>query len=176
MPMAIFIFIRDCLLSEKMTFDKLLKYLLIIIMAGMTIYITLTNPVYLGEFFDQTLLKVTALFNGGLSSNPVIASGATRNFANNIAMQAFWESPLLGVGVGTTRGYGICAGLLANFGILGIVALVAFLNSIVGFSIKNRKILLIVLLIYFSIVLTVWYVYMLAFIPIYLIFSENATD
>lgn len=89
-------------------------------------------------------------------------------------MNAFRQSPILGVGIGTTRGYGILSGLLANFGVLGVAALLYFVHKVVSFCLKGKWILFIILMVYISIILSVWYVYMPALIPVYLAFSKQA--
>jgi hypothetical protein len=83
--------------------------------------------------------------------------------------------PLLGVGVGTTRGYGIIIGVLVTFGICGIAAYLNFWNSALKFTLKDRLPLLLIVLAYSSSVLSVWYVYYFAFIPVFAVFSRNVS-
>lgn len=137
-------------------------------------YLIVANPIYFAEYLNSTIMKVGALLNGGTyTNNAVLASGATRNYANGIAMNAFLQSPFLGVGIGGTRGYGVFSGLLATFGLLGIGAFVGYLNSIIGMTIRKKIALALLLFVYLSVAFSVWYVYMLAFIPLYLVFQDS---
>ena len=128
------------------------------------------------ELIDQSTAKLLAAFYGGSTGSSIsatFASGAIRNYGNSVALQAFQKSPILGVGIGTTRGYGIWTGLLATFGISGIAAFLYFIDKVVDFKLKGKITLFIIICVYFSIVLSVWYAYMPALIPIYLVFSKH---
>lgn len=173
-PLAIVVFLRECMMHKQKSYIKLLEwsFTAIVIFAG--VYIVISNPIFFTEFLDSTLLKIGALIQeGSFTNNAVLASGATRNYANNIAWEAFLRSLVLGVGLGSTRGYGIWIAFAANFGILGMVVFVAYVNCIFRFGLKNKIIIAAIVIMYLSIVLSVWYIYMLAFIPLYLCLQKD---
>lgn len=174
LPFALIVFLRECMYKRQKGLIKFLEWgfvLLVIIFGG---YIVATHPIYISEYLDSTILKIGALLQGGqYTNNAVLASGATRNYANNLAIEAFLKSPLFGVGVGGTRAYGIWAAFAATFGIVGMVAYVFFLNNIFHFGAKGKIGLIVILAGYLSIVLSVWYLYILAFIPVYLSLQKD---
>lgn len=175
-PFAAIVFAREIIRSGKKT-SRNLRFFEMMILLGVlvgAILLVLSNPTVFLEMMDQTIAKMNAAFRGMSSSNRVYKSGAVRNYGNSFAMNAFRQSPILGVGIGTTRGYGILSGLLANFGVLGVAALLYFVHKVVSFCLKGKWILFIILMVYISIILSVWYVYMPALIPVYLAFSKQA--
>ena len=173
-PLALFIFIKECIRKNSNTKLKIIETFFTIFIVSVSLYLVLFNSKYFTESIDQTLVKFNAFVKGGnYYSDNISASGATRNYANNIALNAFFKSPIFGVGIGGTRGYGVIVGLLATFGIAGILAFYNFLNSVFRLTLKKNVILFIILLIYLSSVLSVWYSYYIAFIPIYVLFSKD---
>lgn len=174
LPLALVVFLRECIKRHQKGLIRLLEWSFAVLILAFGIYIIVTNPLYFAEYLDSTILKIGALLQGGqYTNNAVLASGATRNYANGLAIEAFLSSPLFGVGVGGTRGYGIWAAFAATFGIVGMVAFVVYINNVFQFSLKGKVLLSIILAAYFSIILSVWYLYMLAFIPIYLCLQKE---
>lgn len=174
LPIALILFVRECMKHKQKNYIKLLEWTFVVVIIIAGVYIVISNPIFFTEFLDSTLLKIGALIQGGTyTDNAVLASGATRNYANNIAWKAFLDSPLLGVGLGGTRGYGIWIAFAANFGILGMLAFIMYLNSIFHFSLKNKVIMFALVVMYFSIILSVWYIYMIAFVPVYLCMQKD---
>ncbi len=134
----------------------------------------LTNAEALNRVYSSLALKLSAFIYGSApTSNTVINSGAIRNYANRIALQAFLNKPLLGVGIGTTRAYGIWAGMLPCFGILGVIAYFAFCNSIFRFSFKNKISLAISIIVLFYVILSVNFLYSMAMVPFLMLLSRN---
>lgn len=168
-PLALVVLIRELINKKQKSYIKLVEWGFVIIVGIIAIYLVATNPLLFSDFLDSTLIKIGALIQGGkYTNNAVLASGATRNYANNLAWEAFLKSPFFGVGLGSTRGYGIWIAFAANFGILGLITFVLYLNRIFSFSLRYKILIVTLVFMYLSIVLSVWYVYMLAFIPLYL--------
>lgn len=173
-PFAIIVFFKEVIKQKKKTIVNLFEQIFIVVVVFTGVYLIVANPIYFAEYLNSTIMKVGALLNGGTyTNNAVLASGATRNYANGIAINAFLQSPLFGVGIGGTRGYGVITGLLATFGLLGVGAFVGYLNSIIGMTIRKKIVISSLLFVYLSVVFSVWYVYMLAFIPLYLVFQDS---
>ena len=173
-PFALIVFFKEAIKQKKRTIVNLFEQFFIVAVVFTGVYLIVANPIYFAEYLNSTIMKVGALLNGGTyTNNAALASGATRNYANGIAMNAFLQSPFLGVGIGGTRGYGVFSGLLATFGLLGIGAFVGYLNSIIGMTIRKKIALALLLFVYLSVAFSVWYVYMLAFIPLYLVFQDS---
>ena len=168
------IYIKDVLHKEKgeRRSVRFWKYLLLIFVLILSLVLINSDVGFLSEILDKTFLKINAFLIGGNYNTSAERSAAIRYFANGIAWNAFFESPLFGVGIGTTRGYGILPGLFANFGILGIVSYFIFLKSIFRFTLKDKKMLLLVVIAYTSILLSVWYSYNFALIPLYAAFCK----
>lgn len=172
-PFAMIIYIKDILKKEKgeRKSVRALKWSVFVGAFLVCLYICLFNIDIFAEIWIDAYNKISALLKGGYYNTSPERSAAIRNFGNSIAWKAFFESPLLGVGIGTTRGYGILSGLFANFGILGVAAYLYFLNTIFDFRIKKKAVLLIIVILYSSILLSVWYSYYFAWIPLYAAFG-----
>ena len=65
------------------------------------------------------------------------SSGQGRNIANQLALQTFFESGGLGVGVGSARASSFIATLLATTGLPGVVAFVGFAISLVSACVRK---------------------------------------
>jgi hypothetical protein len=59
------------------------------------------------------------------------SSGVGRSTANHLALQTFFESGGLGVGIGTTRASSFAATLLATTGLPGLIAFMAFATTLI---------------------------------------------
>lgn len=122
-----------------------------------------------------TQTKIMAYLVGGSGySTSDQRSAAIRTLANQIALTAFKECPLFGVGIGTSRGYGILVGTLLCNGVIGTVAYFLFIKK--SFYLKVKKtniILLLIVLMYSYMLLMPWFVYYACFIPLYLCFQPN---
>lgn len=124
--------------------------------------------------YSSMSLKLNAfMYGSALSSNSIINSGAIRNNANEIALKAFLAKPILGVGVGTTRAYGIWAGMLPSFGIMGVIAYFGFCNSVFHYRVKAKKGLTVSIIVLFYVILSVNFLYSMAMVPIMLLLSRN---
>lgn len=77
------------------------------------------------------------LYNGGTLVEALVlnkaesSSGVGRSTANHLALQTFFESGGLGVGIGTTRASSFAATLLATTGLPGFIAFMAFAMTLI---------------------------------------------
>ena len=118
--------------------------------------------------------KVQTMIVGAQSvTSSEIMSADIRNYGNTVALNAFKVSPLFGVGIGTTRGYGMLTGFMATFGLLGIAAYLYFFYTLFGLNINKKKLLAAIYVGYLSTVLSVNFVYSFVMIPIFLLFSKQ---
>lgn len=169
------IYVKEVLHKEDNIITvSLFKFLSIIFVAILFLILIICEVDFVADILKNTFMKINAFMIGGYYETSSERSAAIRYFANSIAWDAFFKSPLLGVGIGTTRGYGILPGLFANFGVLGILAYFMFLKSIFRFTLKSKKILFLILVAYTSILLSVWYAYYFALIPLYAVFGGEA--
>ena len=145
---------------KKETFE----FVLVVILAAIVSIAFNYNSIQ--PIFDKILTYVQAYVGGGIYSSARETSAAIRNYGNSVAYAAFRASPFLGVGFGTTRGYGILPGTLACLGILGTVAYTYFIKEV--FDIKldlDSGVLLCLFIAYSATILSVWYLYFPALIP-----------
>ena len=174
LPIGLFICYREFVPnSNKIKHDELLRFSMILFL-GLCVLITfVANIDNILAVIDVNVDKLGVYISGEAGGDANSKSAATRTLGNLIALNAFMESPLLGVGLGTTRGYGVIVGALANFGVIGIVAILYFIKVIFNISLKNKKMVLCIAVGYLSIVLSVWYIYMPALIPFYAAFNRD---
>lgn len=127
-------------------------------------------PDFTNRIFDITISKLGTYF--ALSDYLATSlSGSIRSFGNGVALNAFLSCPIFGVGLGSTRGYGIITGMLACFGIVGSLAYFYMIKHFFGINYQRNRIIIIVALAYFYMILTVNYLYSATLIPLYLVFA-----
>ena len=151
-------------LSEKIskkTF-KVINIIIIVSLAlGMRFYESISNVI------EQVTVYINAYIYGGVFQSRGETSAAIRQYGNSIAYDAFFSRPLFGVGLGTTRGYGILPGALACLGCIGVLAYLYFLASAFNTKLSRDNIILFcILLVYSSTILSVWYLYYPFIIPL----------
>ena len=102
---------------------KTIYRLFVSIFIGIIVFIIFTKafPSIYNKIIELTTTKLRSYFNNNTTNNTASVSAKTRSFGNKIAWDAFFKSPILGVGIGTTRGYGVWSGAFACFGLAGIV-------------------------------------------------------
>ncbi|MBS6956406.1 MAG: hypothetical protein KH230_24635 [Enterocloster asparagiformis] len=176
LPFVIIIIVKN--VFKGATHKKIFNRIIISVVAilGVSVFAILQNSL-IRIMVNSTILKISAYLTGGFFSSTIQTSAAIRQYGNAIAYNAFKKSPILGVGIGTTRGYGIITGALACMGVAGIISYLLFIKA--SFKVCfNREIrtLCIIILIYFSMILSVWYLYYPTIIPLYLALSQGATD
>lgn len=178
LPFAIYIYFKESLPSRFRNKNHILYFwLLTIICVGFGILLIFNNLDLVDEAITLSMDKLNSyLYGGQFNPGSNLASGAIRSYGNQIAYNAFESSPLFGVGIGTTRGYGIIPGFLANFGIIGALSYIYFIKHSFNIEIhRNNFILLLIIIAYFTIILSVWYIYYPALIPVYCAFSKYST-
>lgn len=157
--------------TEKLTKRQLLRAtiggLSLIFIAAIIVKVL---PDFTNKIFDITISKLGTYF--ALSDQLEISlSGSIRSFGNEVALSAFLSCPIFGVGLGTTRGYGIITGMLACFGIVGNLAFFFMIKQIFKVKYRKNKTIIIAAFVYFYLILTVNYLYSATLIPLYLVFS-----
>lgn len=142
---------------------------------GVIVLIIVSQQELFQALITATKTKITAYLVGGSGySTSDQRSAAIRILANRIALSALKKCPLFGVGIGTSRGYGILVGTLLCNGIIGMVAYFYFIKESFCLKVKNTNIiLLLIVLMYSYMLLMPWFVYYACFIPLYLCFQPN---
>ena len=158
--------------EKKLSLIKNKKIIVTVLVGCSMIYLLWkTRPELYFTIKQLTETKIKSYFLSTTDNSAAALSSQTRSFANNIAWNAFLKSPLFGVGLGTTRGYGVWSGAFATFGIIGISAYFIFVFQF--FNIHWRKVflLLIVIALYFNAVWFVWYLYNPTITALYLVLA-----
>lgn len=177
-PVALLLIIYFKRLKKRISVMRFLIVCFILIGSVMCIFIGVMYADIFADIFADAWQKFRAVLLGvTIATNSELRSGAIRNFGNQVVLKAFMKSPIVGVGIGTTRGYGVLSGWLATFGLLGIFAYLNFMKHSIGLKIQDKKWLLVVILAYFTTVLSSYYVYSYLVIPYLLLFrSEKVSD
>ena len=175
---ALFILLKQYVLPRNIT-KKRFNFLIALV--GLLICFCIVAIFYgirtglLNELYEALITKLMAYMEGGSGySTANQRSAAIRALGNQIARSTFVQCPLFGVGIGTTRAYGVITGALTCSGILGMIAHLSFIKN--AFSIKLRKkniVLLIIVFLYLYMTLMPWYIYYPTFIPLYLCFWDD---
>lgn len=156
--------------STKSKFLNRIIFLGMISLIGIFILLIASDYAYsvLQNMFD----KLTSYFSDTYISSAV--SGTIRQMGNSYAYRAFFNSPIWGIGFGTTRAYGILPGTLANSGIIGTLSLLYWLKTRTYCKIEKSNIVpFIILLVASSSILTVTYLYNPAIIAFALPFNAE---
>ena len=123
--------------------------------------------------------KYAAYMGEQVSGSLTALSGATRAFGNNICYSAFFKSPLFGVGLGTTRGYGILPGALACLGIVGCIFYIFYMKVFLNLTLRRNVFMVLLIFVYCAFLLSVTYLDMAAIILMFIPFSrllQNSYD
>ena len=147
---------------------------LIVCIAAVAIFYGIQTGL-LNTLVETLTTKLLAYITGGSGySTANQRSAAIRALGNQIARSAFIQCPLFGVGIGTTRAYGVIIGALTCSGIIGIIAHFSFIKTTFSVKISMKNIvLLVIVLLYLYMTLMPWYIYYPTLIPLHLCFSDN---
>ncbi|CZQ91318.1 hypothetical protein [Trichococcus collinsii] len=159
-PLAVFATIWSGELSLKKTLGKTnaSKLLLWYAIIGGIVVIVYSSSDTILTLIDSVVQKTTTY----ISSEKIdgYLSGSIRQFGNEYAYNAFYDKPLFGYGIGTTRGYGIIPGALATLGVAGCLTYFIFMKHVCRITLDAPRILLLVIfLLYATSILSVWYLY-----------------
>lgn len=130
---------------------------------------TVLNYNRIRPIIETVSTYVQAYLTGGSFTSVRETSAAIRNYGNSVAYAAFKAKLLLGVGFGTTRGYGILPGTLACLGVIGTFAYAFFIKAAFKLKLNLDSVILLCLFIgYSTTILSVWYLYYPALIPFFI--------
>lgn len=175
-PFAVFVLFVNFFAKKHITRKKAIKtltfFVVLLIIVGVIIF---SQHEILITLITATKTKiVTYLVGGSGYTTSDQRSAAIRTLANQIALSAFIKCPLFGVGIGTSRGYGILIGTFLCNGFLGTMIYFYFIKRAFCLKFDNKNIfLLIIVLMYSYMILFPWFVYYACFIPLYLCFRSK---
>lgn len=179
LPFATIVLIMQYLAKKRITRRQVIRNLFtLVVLIGVVGVIIVLQQELFQTLFTATKTKIMAYLVGGSGySTSEQRSAAIRSLANQIALSAFKTCPLFGVGIGTSRGYGILVGTLLCNGIIGMFAYFYFIKKAFCLKIKQSNvILLLIVLMYSYMLLFPWFVYYACFIPLYLCFQPNRNE
>ena len=172
--LGIIALVKILLKDKKVNVNKrilTLSALFILVLIAIT-YLYFNNA----DIWDKGLYKIYEKLNAYLTftktENLSTISGYIRKYGNSVCYNVLKTNPLFGVGLGTTRGYGLISSMLASFGIIGSICIINFYR--LAFNIKiNRK--NIIPFIFLVAVLTGFYssshIYSFVLVPIFISFN-----
>lgn len=165
-----------------LVYKKPKKNFLVYVM-GLVLLMSIGSLVVIMSERDSSLLSVTlgrisALIEGGRYSNVLDTSSAIRNFGNAVALEAWTKSPIFGLGLGTTRAYGLLVSGLVSFGVLGLLSYFIFMKIAFRCTVETfgRFCLLITVLAYLIFGLNISYTYSPALVAFILPFASSEGD
>lgn len=164
--MALFLFVILIILVEytpilAITKKKLFSCIGCVSIAGVSWYIISTR---FSEYISIIRYEITRRVATYLGLQMTSGSGAARQYGNMLCYNAFLKAPCFGIGIGTTRGLALLPGMLACYGIIGILSLVFLYKQCMNLSFKGRFLVLaVVYLLYSTSLFSVFYTYSLSF-------------
>lgn len=129
-----------------------ISVLLLVAVVGIVVVM---NSQGLSDSRDSIINKLHDYLSNTKSNN----SGYLRNAGNALCYNVLKYNPLFGVGIGTTRGFGILPGTLATLGIVGTALLARYYKVMFNLNIKENKLQMIILLVFFTTIYTTWHGY-----------------
>jgi hypothetical protein len=119
----------------------------IFLVSALTIFLLSKNDWVWDNILKRVFEKVYSYITLTKSANASIVSGYIRRFGNQVCYDVLKTNPLFGVGIGTTRGYGLIPSMLATFGVVGSLALVNFYRVFINIKINKQNIISFIILI-----------------------------
>ena len=152
-PLGILVVIKNYLKINK---EIMIKIVFIIVSVPIAVYIVTLISNSGVEMIEYTINKLLAYFGG----NRIDGSGYSRSFGNRVCYNVFRVNPIFGVGLGTTRGFGIIPGLVANLGIAGVISYILFIKNNLNICItKNNFFIFVIFIIYLTSIFSIWHIY-----------------
>lgn len=142
---------------------------IIIVISAVTI--NNSNKQIFNDIYETTSSKVIAYIHKDQSDK---GSGYARMNGNRMCYEVLKTNPFVGVGLGSTRGFGLIPGMVATMGVLGIVAYIFFAK--INFNIYINKKNIFLFSIYMALlcyIFSIWYIYMPAIIGIFIGFNKE---
>lgn len=153
--------------------DRVMKIFLLV-MAFLFIFIFLvTNYSSIEKYFNKVYEKLLAYITLTQTRNSSTISGYIRRYGNQVCYSVLKTNPIIGVGLGTTRGYGFIPSMLATFGIVGSIFLLNFYKNVLNIKITKNNFILFIAVVG---ILTAFYssshMYSFILIPILISFNK----
>lgn len=131
------------------------------------------NSELLSKILSTAIAKIQQYSGDG----GTYGSGYARSFGNKVCYNVLETNPIFGVGLGTTRGFGIVPGAIATLGIVGSAAYVFFAKFTFNICMNKFNIILwIIFLFYFCYMFSIWHLYMPATMAIFICFNRFQID
>lgn len=170
---AAFVFLHSTLKLNRKTVIILGLSLTIfpLIVMGAALTLNESNRQVFDEIYETTSSKVMAYIYKDQSDK---GSGYARMNGNRMCYEVLKTNPFVGVGLGSTRGFGLIPGMVATMGLLGIAAYIFFAK--VNFNIyvhKKNIVLFSIYMVLLCYVFSIWYIYMPAIIGIFIGFNKE---
>lgn len=118
--------------------------------------------------------KLEAYISLTSTSNSSTISGYIRSYGNSVCYEVLITNPIFGVGLGTTRGFGMIPSVLASYGILGSIILVIYYKNLLYLRIcKQNVILFVVLMLMLTSLFNIWQTYSAFVIALLICFNRT---
>lgn len=164
-------------LTKKTRKKKQMYILSIIIMIPIFTIIIISIIKNNSELFNKILSTAIAKIQQYSGNGGTYGSGYARSFGNKVCYNVLETNPIFGVGLGTTRGFGIVPGAIATLGIVGSTAYLFFAKFTFNICINKFNIILwIIFLFYFCYMFSIWHLYMPATMAIFICFNRFQID
>lgn len=130
------------------------------------------------KLIEYTSTRMHALLSGGTYSTTAETSSAIRNMGNSIALDAWLHSPFIGLGLGTTRAYGLVTSALVSLGIVGCLLYLSFIKEIFGIQrlSPHKVFIFLIITMYLTLGLSIAYLYSPALLVFILPFIPTSAE
>lgn len=130
-----------------------------------------SNNKKINTIVEQTKFKISAYVNNDRRDG----SAFSRGYGNNLAYEIVRSNPIFGVGLNTTRAFGLIPGVLECIGILGVIAYIIFIKYHLNLKVdKSNIVLLIIILSYLTSTFSIWHIYNPVIIVIFICFNFHS--
>lgn len=169
---AILVLLHSTLKLNKKTVVFFGIFLMIFPFAiGITAVFMNNSREVVNEIYETTSTKVISYINKDHSGQ---GSGYARVNGNQICYDVLKVNPVVGVGLGSTRGFGLIPGMVATMGILGVICYIIFAKINFNISVNKNNILLFsIYMVLLCFIFSIWYIYMPAIIGIFIAFNKE---
>lgn len=171
-PFGILVIIKRLFKLRKRNMLYVFAIFIVFLICGVIFENVINNNIgFLKMAIEYANIKMFTYINGDISGS---GSGYARSFGNKICYEVLKINPIFGVGLGTTRGFGLIPSAVANLGIAGMISYIYFFKCNFNLTInKSNRVLLIINLIYLTSMISIWYLYMPAIIGLFIYLNTS---